>query len=223
MTFREFMESICFGSIIASLVVYAIIFVLSVLEYLKLKRLVFILLLVDCVGFIYDGLILVLGRVMSDDALKGTNIVRYFLHGILVPILIAFTGYALRFRRDKLYINWVITLLCIILGLLAAIFSKMKIEDLANVKRCGIHEDTPKWANSIYTVLNIGSVIYMIIAGLILLILKREFFYFLSGLFMLIFSAVGPASGNTDLSFIFSAYGEMLMIIFLFVFFKKYG
>jgi hypothetical protein len=223
MNFREFIETICFGSIIASLVLYAIIFVLSVLEYLKLKRLVFILLLMECVGFIYDGLIITLGKVMSDDVLKGTNIVRYIMHGILVPFLIAFTGYALRFRRDKLYINWVITLICIIIGLLAAIFSKMKIEDLANVKRCGIHEDTPNWVNSIYNVLNIGSVIYMIIAGLILLILKREFFYFLSGLFMLIFSAIGPATGNADLTFIFSIYGEMLMIIFLFVFFKKYG
>ena len=61
----------------------------------------------------------------------------------------------------------------------------------------------------------------MIIAGIILIKKKKEFFYLLSGFFMLIFSAIGPASGNLDLTFIFSVYGEILMVIFLFVFFKK--
>ena len=85
------------------------------------------------------------------------------------------------------------------------------------------HNDTPGWVNPIDTVLNIGSVIYMIIAGIILLIVKKEFFYFLSGFLMLIFSAIGPATGNTDLYFLLSVYGEILMTIFLFIFFKKYS
>ena len=99
----------------------------------------------------------------------------------------------------------------------------MKIQEFGNIKRCGQHEDTPSWVGSVDTVMNIGSVIYMLIAGIILFIIKREFFYFLSGFFMLIFSAIGPASGNADLNFLLSVYGEILMIIFLFVFFKKYS
>ena len=100
----------------------------------------------------------------------------------------------------------------------------MKVEDeFGNLKRCGMHGDTPSWVNPIDTVMNIGSVIYMIIASIILLVIKREFFYFLAGLIMLIFSAIGPASGNSDLNFLLSVYGEILMMIFLFVFFKKFG
>ena len=223
MGFREFFESIALPSIIVCTILYVVIFILSIREYLKLKRLVFILLLIQCVGFVYDGLIMLIGYSMSDNVLKGFNIVRYILHGIMVPILIAFTGYALQFRRDKLYVNWVITIIFIILGVAAAACTKMEIQEFGNIKRCGQHDDTPRWVSSVDTVMNIGSVIYMLIAGIILFIIKREFFYFLSGLFMLIFSAIGPASGNADLNFLLSVYGEILMIIFLFVFFKKYS
>lgn len=223
MGFRDFFEAICLPSIIICTVLYVVIFILSIREYLKIKRLVFILLLIQCVGFVYDGLIMLIGYSMSDSVLKGFNIVRYILHGILVPILIAFTGYALQFRRDKLYINWVITIIFIILGVAAAACTKLEIQEFGNIKRCGQHDDTPSWVGSVDTVMNIGSVIYMLIAGIILFIIKREFFYFLSGLFMLIFSAIGPASGNADLNFLLSVYGEILMIIFLFVFFKKYS
>ena len=43
--------------------------------------------MIECIGFIYDGLIMLIGKKLSDNALKGTNILRYVLHGILVPIL----------------------------------------------------------------------------------------------------------------------------------------
>ena len=50
-----------------------------------------------------------------------------------------------------------------------------------------MHDDTPNLVNSIDIIMNIGSVIFMILAGIILLIVKREFFYFLTGLLMLFF------------------------------------
>ena len=124
MGFRSFFESIALGSVIVCTILYSLVLGLSIWQYLKMKRLVFILLMIECVGFIYDGLIMLIGKKLSDSALKGTNIIRYILHGILVPTLIAFTGYALQFRRDKLYINWVITVICAILGVAAACFYK---------------------------------------------------------------------------------------------------
>ena len=38
---------------------------------------------------------------------------------------------------------------------------------------------------------------------------------------MLLFSAIGPAVGMSELNYILSIYGEILMIIFLYLFFKK--
>ena len=150
-----------------------------------------------------------------------TNFLRYILHAILVPFFFLFFVYTLEFTELKLFINLTITLLFMILGLVASINIKLKIEEFGNIKRCAMHEDTPGWVNFIFNFLNIGSVIYMLIAGIILLKIKKDFFYLLSGFFMLVFSVIGPVSGNLDLTFIFSVYGEILMVIFLFVFFKK--
>ena len=61
----------------------------------------------------------------------------------------------------------------------------------------------------------------MIVVGVLLFIKKKEYFFFLSGFFMLLFSAIGPAVGMSELNYILSIYGEILMIIFLYLFFKK--
>ena len=38
---------------------------------------------------------------------------------------------------------------------------------------------------------------------------------------MFIFSAIGPATRNSDLNYLLSMYGEVLMVIFLYLFFHK--
>ena len=78
--------------------------------------------------------------------------------------------------KIKLFIILAITLLFIFLGLLAAINIKLKIEEFGNIKRCAMHEDTPGWANIIFNFINISSVIYMIIAGIILIKKRKNFF-----------------------------------------------
>ena len=69
--------------------------------------------------------------------------------------------------------------------------------------------------------MNIGCVIYMLIVGIILLLKKLGYYFFLSGLFMLIFSALGPIIGKSNLNYLLSIYGEVLMILFLYLFFIK--
>ena len=76
MGFRDFLETIALVSVITCTVLYTIIFILCIREYFKIKRLVFILLMIECIGFIYDGLIMLIGTKFSDSALKSTNIIR---------------------------------------------------------------------------------------------------------------------------------------------------
>ena len=61
----------------------------------------------------------------------------------------------------------------------------------------------------------------MIIVGIILFVKQREYYFFLSGLFMLIFSAIGSILGKSEFDYLISMYGEVLMIVFLYLFFKK--
>ena len=72
---------------------------------------------------------------------------------------------------------------------------------------------------AIFTLINVICVIYMIIVGIILYIRKKDYYFFLSGFLMLIFAAVGPATGTFYLIFLLSIYGEILMVIFLYLFF----
>ena len=47
---------------------------------------------------------------------------------------------------------------------------------------------------------------------------KKDYLFFLSGFFMLIFSAIGPATGNSYLNYLLSIYGGVLMVTFLYLF-----
>ena len=56
-------------------------------------------------------------------------------------------------------------------------------------------------------------VVPLLLADLWLIIRKKGPFLFLSGLFMFAFSALGPATGNTDLIFLIGMIGEALMVL----------
>ena len=58
----------------------------------------------------------------------------------------------------------------------------------------------------------------MIIAGVIVWIRQKTPFFFLSGFLMFAFSALGPASGNADLIFFISMFGELFMVLFLYLY-----
>ena len=82
-------------------------------------------------------------------------------------------------------------------------------------------EATPAWADAISRVLSFGTVIPMMIVGVIVWVKKKTPHLFLSGLLMFSFSALGPATGNSDLIFFISMFGEVCMVLFLYLFCKK--
>ena len=207
-------------TIIIGIIIYIIIFILTILEYLIKKELILIFFLAEIIGLIYDGTIILLGFSMSDNVLLFFNKLRFILHGFLVPLLILFSGYALNLEgRKKLY-NSIVSLLLSIIGIIVGIVTKLEIVN-SILKRCTFSRDESKFVKIIFSLMNIGCVIYMIVAGIILYVKRRDYLFFLSGFCMFIFSAIGPATGNSDLNYLLSMYGEVLMIIFLYLFFKK--
>ena len=210
-------------SIIISIIIYIIIIKLSISYYLNNKDIILIFFLIEIFGLIYDGAIILLGFLMSDSVLFFFNRLRFILHGILVPLLILFSAYAINATGKYFFIHLSILLILSIIGMLDGIFVKLKIVEDAVLRRCTFDEKMPSFFMITFTIMNIGTVLNMIIVGIILLIRKEDYFFFLSGLFMLIFSAVGPAIGKPELNYLLSIYGEVLMIIFLYLFFKKNG
>ena len=56
----------------------------------------------------------------------------------------------------------------------------------------------------------------MMISGIIVWIKQKNPHLFLSAFLMFVFSALGPATGNSDLIFFISMFGELLMVLFLY-------
>ena len=210
-------------SIIIGTIIYIIISKLTISYYLNNKDIILIFFLIEIFGLIYDGAIILLGIIMSGGVLMFFNRLRFILHGILVPLLILFSAYAIKAKGKYFFIHLGILIILSIIGMLAGIFTKLKIVEDVVLKRCTFDEDKTSFIMIIFNVMNIGCVLYMIAIGVLLLIRRKEYFFFLAGISMLIFSAIGPAIGKIELNYLLSMYGEVLMIIFLYLFFKENG
>lgn len=210
-------------SIIIGIIIYSIISKLTISYYLNNKDIILIFFLIEIFGLIYDGAIILLGFLMSGGILLFFNRLRFILHGILVPLLILFSAYALKSTGRVFYVQLIILIILSIIGMIAGIIAKLKIVEDAVLKRYTFNEDKTSLIMIIFNVMNIGSVLYMIVVGVLLLIRSKEYYFFLAGIFMLIFSAIGPAIGKIELNYLLSMYGEVLMVVFLYLFFKNNG
>ena len=216
---REYLLDI--PTIIIAICIYIIISKLTISAFLLKKEIILILLLIEIIGLIYDGIIILLGFSMSDNVLRFFNRLRFIFHGLLVPLLVVFCGYALNLSEMKFYINLIIAVILSILGVILGIIANLEINEGELIKRCTFSKDDSRTVKMLFTLMNIGCVIYMIVVGIILYVKNKDYLFFLSGFFMFVFSAIGPATGNSDLNYLLSMYGEVLMIIFLYLFFRK--
>lgn len=210
-------------SIIIGIIIYNIISKLTISYYLNNKDIILIFFLIEIFGLIYDGAIILLGFLMSGGVLLFFNRLRFILHGILVPLLILFSAYALKSTGRAFSAQLIILIILSIIGMIAGIIAKLKLVEDAVLKRYTFNEDKTSLIMIIFNVMNIGSVLYMIVVGVLLLIRSKEYYFFLAGIFMLIFSAIGPAIGKIELNYLLSMYGEVLMVVFLYLFFKNNG
>lgn len=189
-------------------------------RYKKTKNMLYLLSGLVTVGLFYDALILSLGTVLpAGGLLKGLSQVRYISHGALTPLLLPICAYALNFKKAGKSIVWVITGILIVLGSASGIVTSTAPETVGVVRYACVKELTPGWAYTMSTaVLAYGMVIPLIIAGIIVWIKQKTPRLFLSGFFMFAFSALGPATGNFDLIFFISMAGEVLMVLFFFLY-----
>ena len=66
----------------------------------------------------------------------------------------------------------------------------------------------------IESILSFGTILPLLAFGVAAVIRKKGPFVLLGGLMMFVFSALGPATGNTDFIFLISVIGEWLMVFF---------
>ena len=169
-------------------------------------------------GLIVDAAIIGLGSALPQATLAAISPVRFIAHGLLIPLLFPICGYALNLNKPVMTVIWIFTVLVMAAGAAQAIKTELVPETIAGVTRFKAGEGTPRWAEMISRVLSFGTVIPMMIVGVIVWIRQKTPHLFLSGFLMFAFSALGPATGNTDLIFFISMFGEILMVLFLYLY-----
>ena len=218
---REFFITICPKAIWAIVAAEALIAVLLFLQAKRHRQPVALWSGVLTIGLILDSAIIGLGAALPESTLTAISPVRFIAHGLLIPLIFPICAYALKLKKPVIIGVWVMTGLLIIGGVAQAWATVLEKQEIAGVVRLASGADTPKWADIISRVLSFGTVIPMMIAGIFVWIKQKNPHLFLSGFLMFVFSALGPATGNSDLIFFISMFGEVLMALFLYLYCRK--
>lgn len=222
MSIHDFFASICPACLWIFTIVHLFFIILFIFSYIKLegKKLSYFLCSLISFGLFYDSLILSLGTILPSDSntLHSLSHFRFISHGALIPLLFAITAINLTLPKYFSLLLLILTGILIILGIAEGIATELKFDSVANVNRYTMDPNlTPTWAKFISYILTYGAVIPLIVGGIYDWIKKKKVYFFLSGFLMMVFSAIGPGIGCVDLIFFISMFGELLMMLFLFL------
>lgn len=173
-------------------------------------------------GLCYDAVVLGLGAFLGDTKLlRILSYPRYVLHGAMVPLLIPICAHALEADRMVLKAVGLVTAVLALLGVYTGCRTRLKALDFAGITRfIADSERTPKWVGTLMPVLSILPTIILIVCGIVLWKKKGRKELTLSGLLMLFFSGIGPATGHLAETFLFSMFGELGMMIWFWIYAK---
>ena len=218
---RNILMSICPIAIWCIVILEAVIAYLLFRQWQKKKQMIALLSFLVTIGLIIDALLIGLGSVLSEGLLALLSPIRFIAHGLLIPLLFPVCGYALNLKESLMRIVWIVTGLLMAAGAAEGACTVLELKEMAGVVRYVSAEATPGWANLISMVLSFGTVIPMMIIGVIVWLRQKTPYLFLSGFIMFVFSALGPATGNADLIFFISMFGELFMVLFLYLYALK--
>ena len=219
---REFLLNICPVAVWCIAALEGLFVILALRGCGRGKKLLHLLTALVCFGLFYDALILALGGVMKESAgFLLLSRLRFVFHGALIPLLFAICAYALDLNRTWKTIVWVFTGILIVLGVAEGFATELDVQRVAGILRCTSGAGTPGWASAVSGVLSYGTVVPLILAGVVVWIKQKTPALFLAGFLMFAFSALGPATGNFDLIFFISMFGEVCMALFFLVYAKQ--
>ena len=188
-------------------------------RYAKTKNILFLLSGLLTVGLFYDAAVLALGTFMADGPLLAAlSRMRYVLHGGLIPLIFALCAYALNAKGFWLKAVWGLTIVLCALGVADGIIRVLGVQTVAGVTRY-VSVSAPAWAEIVNSLLTFGTVIPLMIVGIVVWKKQKTPRLFLAGFLMYLFSALGVIC--LELMFYISMYGEVLMATFFYLYAVK--
>lgn len=199
------------------------VFVIEVLTVLglfsalfKVRKMVVFITILLVLGLCFDSGMIAAGRFIGDGELLQTlSRYRYLAHGVLVPLMVVISMYALEPTRGGKLLAWGLGFLLMAAGAAMGWFTEIEKVEIANMLRYSSSAATAVWARIIGISLPIIGVVVMFLCGLAVLVKQKRISLLFAAVIALVPHIVAPATGNLDLAFVFSAVGEMLMALFL--------
>lgn len=190
-------------------------------KYAKTKNILFLLSGLLTTGLFYDAAILAFGTFMTEGPVfAALSRMRYVLHGGLIPLIFALCAYALNAKDFWLKAVWGLTVLLCTLGVADGFIRVLGVQTVAGVTRY-VSVSAPAWAEIVNSLLTFGTVIPLMIVGLVVWKKQKTPRLFLAGFLMYLFSALGVLC--LELMFYISMYGEVLMATFFYLYAIKKG
>ena len=216
---RDFLMASCVPALWIISAFHIVFMVLLFRKFAATKNILFLLSGILTFGLFYDAAILALGSVMQEGALlMGLSRMRYVLHGMLIPLIFALCAYALNAKGFWLKAIWVLTSVLMALGIADGCVRTIGVETVAGVCRYA-SVTAPAWAEIVNSLLTFGTVLPLMIVGIVVWVKQKTPHLFLAGFLMFAFSGLGAAC--LELMFYISMYGEVLMALFFFLYALK--
>ena len=218
---KEFLLANCQPMVWAvAAIEFVFIFVLAA-DYRKQKSpLALCILLID-IGLFIDAFFIALGAVVSGGLPPLLSQLRFIAHGVLIPLLFPVCGYGLRLGKKAMKVLWIFTAVVMLGGFAEGIATQLELRTVGEVVRHVSSAATPGWASGFSMAISYGTVIPLIIVGIVVWIKQKTPHLFLAGFLMFAFSALGPATGNFDHIFFITMIGEVLMVLFLWLYARR--
>ncbi len=203
-------------------VFHAVILLLAIRGFRKKREPLFLLLALLSFGLCYDALIQALGTALGEGtALRALSRYRFVFHGALIPLLFPICAYALNFKKPWKIAVWALTAVVIVLGIAEGYATDLTPEKMAGILRMKSGEGTPGWAKGVSYLLAFGTIIPVILAGIAVWIRQKTPLLLLAGVLMFAFAALGPATGNMDLNFLITMFGEVFLGLFFLLYARR--
>ncbi len=202
--------------------VEAVFTILFFMDFDKKKEWIIFFMGLLAVSITYDAIVIGMGVFTAEPILRVLSRMRFVLHGLLVPLNIAICSYALYLRGKPKIIVWIITGLLMALGAAAEFKREIDVVDFAGIIRFVSVSPKDYWTEKVNSLFSFGTVLPVIITGIYLIIKRKQPELFLAGFLMFASIIVSVATGNADLIFLISMFGEMFMLLFYMIYEKKH-
>lgn len=216
---KAFLFASCPAALWIITAVHVVFMVLLLGKYRSTKHSLYILTFDIAFGLFYDAFVLALGTVLPGGGLlMALSRLRYVFHGMLIPLIFVICAHALDAKGLAMKLVWAATAVLMALGIADGCIRQIGLETVAGVSRYA-SVSAPAWAEVVNSLLTFGTVIPLMLVGILVWIRQKTPHLFLAGFLMFAFSGLGAAC--LELMFYISMYGEVLMTTFFYLYAKK--